>query len=84
MIKFVYGGHERIAEPHVAGIKDDKEGVLTYQTDGTSSSGSLPMWRRFDLDKMSRLKVLDDAFPGPRPYPSGTHSSWDETYEVVT
>ena len=83
MIRFVYRGHVRIAEPHVAGIKDGKEGMLTYQTGGSSSSGGLPMWRRFELDGVSQLEMLDDDFPGRREASSGEHSSWDETYEIV-
>lgn len=83
MIRFVYRSRERIAEPHVAGIKDGKEGMLTYQTGGSSSSGGLPMWRRFELGEVSQLVILDDAFPGKRDAPSGKHSRWDEIYAIV-
>lgn len=82
-LEFVYSGHTRIAEPHVAGIKDGREGILAYQTGGTSSSGELPEWRRFHLDGISQLRVLDDTFPGKRESPSGMHSAWDEKYEIV-
>lgn len=84
MIRFSYDGHERIAEPHVAGIKGGRQGMLAYQTGGTSSSNRVPSWKLFYLDKMSGLEALGDAFPGPRPSPSGKHTTWDETYEIVT
>lgn len=83
MLKFAYGGHSRIAEPHVAGIKDGREGMLAYQTGGTSSSGGLPTWKRFYLDGISQLKTLDETFPGRRETPTNMHSPWDETYEIV-
>lgn len=83
MLEFSYGGHARIAEPHVAGIKGGREGMLAYQTGGESSSGELPEWRRFYLDGISQLRTLDDTFPGKREAPSGMHSSWDEKYEIV-
>ena len=94
MLGFVYNGLARIAEPHVAGIKGGRQGMLAYQTGGRqgmlayqtggqSSSGGLPEWRRFYLDKISGLCVLKEGFDGPRPYPSGRHSSWDSTIAVV-
>lgn len=83
MLEFTYGGHTRIAEPHVAGIKGDREGMLAYQTGGTSSSGGLPTWKRFYLDEISELSTLDDTFPGRRDTSSDVHSPWDETYEIV-
>ena len=82
-LEFVYHGLTRIAEPHVAGTKDGREGILTYQTGGQSSSGKLPNWRRLYLDEISQLRVLDDTFPGKRESPSGMHSAWDEIYEIV-
>lgn len=83
MIRFLHDGHERIAGPHVAGIKGGREGVLTCQTGGTSSSNRVSSWKTFYLDGVSGPEALDDSFPGPRPYPSGRHSSWDETHETV-
>ena len=83
MLGFVYRGLARIAEPHVAGIKGGRQGMLAYQTGGQSSSGGLPEWRRFYLDEISGLHMLKEGFDGPRPYPSGRHSSWDSTIAVV-
>ena len=83
MIEFDYGGHHRIAEPHVYGRNGGVEQLLIYQVGGGSSSGGLPEWRRVDVPRMSGLVILEKTFPGPRPNPSGQHSSWDETYEIV-
>ena len=41
MLEFVYSGRTRIVEPHVAGIKGGRQGMLAYQTGGQSSSGKL-------------------------------------------
>ena len=83
LIRFDYRGHDRVAEPHVYGSKSGIEQLLVYQVRGSSSSGGLPEWRRVDVPGMTSLTILDESFSGPRPYPSGRHSSWDVTYEIV-
>jgi len=83
MIEFDYRNHHRIAEPHVYGCSAGTDQVLVYQVAGSSSSGALPDWKRVDVRGISGLVVLEDSFPGPRPNPSGQHSSWDHIYEVV-
>ena len=82
-IEFDYHGHHRIAEPHVYGRNGGVEQLLVYQVAGGSSSGGLTEWRRVDVAQMSQLVILKDTFPGPRPNPSGRHSSWDDTFEIV-
>ena len=77
MVEFWYGDHQRIAEPHVLGVSDGETQVLVFQVGGSSSSGGIPEWRRFDLNRISRLITLPETFPGRRPFPSGKHSSWD-------
>ncbi|MGO9180491.1 MAG: hypothetical protein ACLQHS_14705 [Candidatus Limnocylindrales bacterium] len=83
MIEFDYGGHHRVAEPHVYGRNGAVEELLVYQVAGGSSSGGLPQWRRVEVGRMTGMSILEDTFPGPRPNPSGQHSSWDEIYEIV-
>ena len=83
VIEFDYEGRPRVVEPHVYGIKGGRRGILAWQTGGESSSGRLPDWRRFHLDGVTQLRLLDRTFAGPREYPSGTHSSWDTTLAVV-
>ena len=84
LVEFEYRGHTRVAEPHVLGLSGGATQLLVYQVGGTSSSGGLPQWRRFDLSEASGLTVLAQSFPGARPYPSGKHSTWDFVIAVVT
>lgn len=83
LVEFQYQDYTRIAEPHVYGRKSGVAQLLIYQVRGGSSSGRLPNWRRVDLPQVSGFKILTETFAGPRPYPSGEHSSWDETFAVV-
>lgn len=83
LVEFSYSGHSRIAEPHVLGVFGGATQLLGYQVGGSSRSGGIPEWRRFDLNKMSDLKVLAQSFPGQRPFPSGRHSPWDHRIAVV-
>ena len=84
IIEFTYKGHPRVIEPHVLGIKAGVTQVLGYQVGGSSKSGGIPEWRRFDLPEILALELSDESFLGPRPYPSGKHSSWDETIVIVS
>ena len=63
VIEFDYGGHHRIAEPHVYGRSGNVDQLLVYQVGGGSSSGGLPQWRRVDVPGMNGLSVLEDTFP---------------------
>lgn len=83
IIEFDYNGHHRIVEPHVLGISKGDLQILGYQIGGTSKSGSVPEWRRFDLSGMTRLAITDRKFAGRRPFPSGKHSSWDQEIMIV-
>ncbi|MGB6462848.1 MAG: hypothetical protein WBF38_01310 [Nitrosotalea sp.] len=83
LIEFNYDGLHRIAEPHVYGIKDGEREILVYQVAGQSSSGNLPNWRRMKISKISGIIISDQHFAGPRPYPSGKHSSFDKILAVV-
>ena len=82
LLAFDYNDHRRIVEPHVYGRKSDKNGIMAYQIDGQSSKGGLPNWRRMYMNKMTNMKVLDEAFSGMRPVPN-EHSSWDFIYLIV-
>lgn len=83
LVSFGYQGHQRVIEPHVIGVKGGVTQVLGYQVGGTSKSGGLPQWRRFDLPLIQAMKMTGESFPGPRDYPSGIHSSWDIIIAVV-
>jgi predicted DNA-binding transcriptional regulator YafY len=84
LIEFIYGGHKRVVEPHVLGMKDGMTQLLGYQIGGSSSSGGIPEWRRFDLPNMSGLKIRNELFLGARSFPSGKHSEWDSTIAIVS
>lgn len=84
LIEFMYSGHPRHVEPHVLGVNGGTTQLLGYQVGGSSSSGGIPEWRRFDLPKMSSIKIASTSFPGRRPFPSGKHSSWDRQIAVVS
>lgn len=85
ILEFLYDGCRRVVEPHVYGVKNGTVEILTFQIDGTSRSGAaLPEWRRFKVLQISQLLIKPDTFLGPRPYPSGRHSAWDEIRACVT
>lgn len=84
LLEFMYSGHHRIVEPHVLGVNAGITQLLGYQVGGTSSSGGIPEWRRFDLPKLSGLAITAQSFPGKRPFPSGKHSSWDRQIAIVS
>lgn len=82
VIQFSYGGHSRIVEPHILGIKDGTMQILGYQIGGTSSQGGLPEWRRFSLPNMRMLELHTDSFHGAREY-HARHSAWDVKLIIV-
>lgn len=83
LVEFIYSGKQRIVEPHILGVKGGVTQLLGYQIAGSSSSGGLPEWRRFDVLKMSGFSTKTDTFSGPRKIPTGKHSSWDREIAVV-
>ena len=84
LLKFDYQDYPRIAEPHVYGRNGGVRQLLVYQVRGGSKSGKLPSWRRVDLRGVFDLLILDETFAGRRDNPSGDHSSWDETFVIVS
>jgi len=84
ILSFDYKGFQRIAEPHVYGIKDRDLQLLAYQIAGKTSEGLLPDWRRFSLKLITNLKITNQNFAGKRPFPSGKHSQWDKQIAVVS
>jgi len=83
LLEFSYDRSKRVVEPHVYGLKDGKRQLLTYQIRGYSASGNLPDWRRFDLDGITGLAVLNEHFPGPRDFSGWRDSSFDQILAVV-
>lgn len=83
IVRFFYGGHQRVVEPHVLGTSGGVMQILGYQIEGSSGSGTLPEWRRFDLQKIVGMEVTGKTFSGRRTFPSGKHSSWDRQILIV-
>jgi hypothetical protein len=83
LIEFNYEGHHRVVEPHVYGRHDGTEQLLGFQIWGSSTSGGLPDWRRFNLAGISGLIVLAEGFTDRKPAQSGTQGDWDEIYMTV-
>jgi hypothetical protein len=81
LIRFLYGGKERIAEPHDYGIHKATARLFTYQIAG-ASGGKLPGWRWFDVAGMSEITLLEKRFAGGRPG-SGNHHHWDSLFARV-
>ena len=82
IIVFTYNGHPRRVEPHVLGYSKGVSQILGFQIGGSSSSGGIPEWRRFDIALMVGLQETTEKFPGQRQVP-GRHSSWDQMLKVV-
>lgn len=76
MIRFVYHGRDRLAEPHDHGILNGSVQLLSWQVDG-SSSRPLPNWLLTRVDEIIDLEMLDHTFSGGRLTPSGKHIQWD-------
>jgi hypothetical protein len=84
LIEFTYHGYQRIAEPHVYGIKDGKRKILVYQIGGLTSTGSVPDWRLIGLEEISSLRVVKgETFSGPRKDRSLENDDWDTIIAAV-
>jgi len=81
LLSFDYDGYHRIVEPHVYGMKNERNGMLVYQVRGQSSQGTLG-YRRMYLGKIANMKVLDEKFLGQREI-KDEHSKWDFIYYIV-
>ncbi|HEX5781975.1 MAG TPA: hypothetical protein VFX80_08640 [Solirubrobacteraceae bacterium] len=62
-VAFRYHGRERIVHPHAIFIASTGTHCLdAVQVGGESTSGSLPGWRRFDLNDIGVVTVREDRF----------------------
>src|ERR1700694_1526965 len=80
---FVFGGKERIVEPHDYGIQKGLVRLLGFQIGGKSNTGRLPAWRLMEATKMSEVEILDRTFPGSRGDSSQQHHQWDRLFARV-
>jgi hypothetical protein len=83
LVSFTLHGRPRVGEPHDYGISKGVATLFFYQTGGQSNSGKPAGWRRAVIGEISRLRLLDQRFAGPRPTSSGRHIQWDELFATV-
>jgi hypothetical protein len=81
LVSFILHGLPRIAEPHLLGEHAGRVQVLVFQVGGSSSSGSLPHWRRVDLADITELRMLVESFTGPR---TDSFPNWDRVIARVS
>jgi hypothetical protein len=68
LVRFVYDGYERVAEPHLYGISTANHEVLSaYLVGGWSASEGAPGWRKYLVREMDDIQALAESFAGPRP-----------------
>jgi len=69
VIKFDYEGYQRIVQPHTYGVHKDtgNEVLRAYQIGGYSTSGQIPGWRLFVVDKISNVIITEERFENPAP-----------------
>jgi predicted DNA-binding transcriptional regulator YafY len=82
VVEFDYDDLRRVVEPHTLGVLEGREELLGYQVDGESRSGRIPDWRRYLVETIENLRVLDRRFRS-RPGRTGRHASWDLILEFV-
>jgi hypothetical protein len=83
LLRFVYHGKIRIAEPQDYGLQKSAAHLLTYQIAGESRSGPLPDWRKFAARSMSNVELLSKGFRGRRESPEQKHQRWDMLFARV-
>lgn len=83
LLRFAYLDKIRIAEPHDYGIQKGTVYLFAYQIAGESGSSRLPDWRKFAVPRISRLELLEKAFPGSRAVPDQRHQEWDVLFARV-
>jgi hypothetical protein len=63
VVEFRYRGTPRVAHPHAIFIASTGTHCLdAVQVGGRSSSGTLPGWRRFDLNGIDAVRICAERF----------------------
>ena len=83
LLRFTYKDQLRVAEPQDYGIQNGTVNLFTYQVSGHSSSSPLPDWRKFTVQNISRLELLEQTFAGSRAVPAQRHQEWDVLFARV-
>lgn len=66
VVEFRYDNRDRVANPHGLFKSDGNYVLASWQTGGSSRSGSLPQWRNFEVTNVRNLIVTDTTFDGPQ------------------
>jgi len=81
VLNFTYKGHPRVVEPHAYGMGSDGDDLLrAYQVGGYSSSGRLPKWRLFEVNKLYNLSPTGEKFNEARPDYHRNDQAMDHIY----
>ena len=83
LLRFLYHGKMRIAEPQDYGLQKGAANLFTYQIAGESGSGSLPDWRKFAVKNIAKVELLSKDFRGRREAPEQKHQEWDMLFARV-
>ena len=68
LLGFVYHDRQRIVEPHIYGLADTGNEILsTYQIAGESRTGRVFGWHTFNLSGARHILMGRPRFHGPRP-----------------
>lgn len=69
LLSFFYDGLPRVVIPCALGQHKSTRKLLlrSFQVRGTTESGNLPLWRLYDLSRVSRLEILRETFDEPPP-----------------
>jgi WYL domain len=63
VVEFRYHDRRRVVHPHAIFVATTGTHCLdAVQVGGRSTSGPLPGWRRFDLNDIQTVTILDDRF----------------------
>jgi predicted DNA-binding transcriptional regulator YafY len=63
VVEFSYSGRTRVVHPHAIFVAGTGTHCLdAVQVGGRSTSGPLPGWRRFDLNRIEEVTILDERF----------------------
>lgn len=67
ILEFDYDGCHRKVEPHTLGVSTrDNEILSAFQIGGQSNTIDIPDWGLFSLNKIQRIRIVDETFKGTR------------------
>ena len=83
-----YHGHDRVVCPHALGWKAGRARVLSYQVEGTTSTGTLSdhpnqRWRCLFVDEIEAACITDGPWHSAANYSPTTANGIDELAMVV-